>query len=33
MDNVPLRVKKLVDFPYPSDEEVLRALKERIANA
>jgi formylmethanofuran dehydrogenase subunit B len=33
MDNVPLRVKKLVDLPYPSDEEVLRALKERIANA
>jgi formylmethanofuran dehydrogenase subunit B len=33
MDNVPLRVKKLVDSPYPSDEEVLRQLKEKIAHA
>jgi formylmethanofuran dehydrogenase subunit B len=33
MDNVPLRVKKLVDFPYPSDEEVLKDLKERIRDA
>lgn len=33
MDNVPLRVKKVVDFPYPSDEEVLKDLKERIRHA
>jgi formylmethanofuran dehydrogenase subunit B len=33
MDNVPLRVKKLVDTPYPSDEEVLKDLKERILDA
>ncbi len=33
MDNVPLRVKKLVDWPYPSDEEVLRDIKERILHA
>jgi formylmethanofuran dehydrogenase subunit B len=32
MDNVPLRVKKLVDSPYPSDEAVLKAIKEKIAN-
>jgi formylmethanofuran dehydrogenase subunit B len=30
MDNVPLRLKKLVDFPYPSDVEVLQAIKERV---
>lgn len=30
MDNVPLRAKKLVDFPYPSDVEVLQAIKERV---
>jgi formylmethanofuran dehydrogenase subunit B len=30
MDNVPLRLKKLVDIPYPSDVEVLTALKERL---
>ena len=30
MDNVALRLKKLVDFPHPSDVEVLRALKERV---
>ena len=33
MDNVPLRLKKLVDSPYPSDEEVLKTIKERIAYA
>jgi len=33
MDNVPLRVKKLVDSPYPSDEEVLKTIKERITHA
>jgi formylmethanofuran dehydrogenase subunit B len=33
MDNVPLRVKKLVDSPYPSDEEVLKDLKEAILHA
>ncbi len=31
MDNVPLHLKKLVDYPSPSDEEVLRWLKERVA--
>ena len=33
MDNVSLRLDKLIDFPCPSDEEVLRSIKERIANA
>ncbi|MCR4418687.1 MAG: formylmethanofuran dehydrogenase subunit B [Clostridia bacterium] len=33
MDNVPLRAKKLVDLGLPSDEEVLRRLRERIARA
>lgn len=33
MDNTALRVKKLLDFPYPSDVEVLRSIKERIARA
>lgn len=33
MDNVPLRVKKLVEFPYPGDREVLKAIKEKIADA
>jgi len=33
MDNVPLRARKLVDSPYPSDEEVLRAIKEKIRHA
>ncbi|HML35277.1 formylmethanofuran dehydrogenase subunit B [Sporomusa sphaeroides] len=32
MDNIPLRVKKIVEFPYPSDEEVLKLIKEKIAN-
>lgn len=32
LDNVPLRLDKLVDFPCPSDEEVLRSIKERVAN-
>ena len=31
MDNVPLRVKKVVEFPYPSDVEVLQAIKERVS--
>ena len=30
MDNVPLRMKKLLDFPCPTDEEVLRTIKERV---
>jgi len=33
MDNVPLRVKKLIDFPFTTDVEVLRSIKERIADA
>lgn len=33
MDNVPLRLKKLVDSPFPSDEEVLKTMKEKIAYA
>jgi formylmethanofuran dehydrogenase subunit B len=33
MDNVPLRARKLVDSPYPSDEEVLSAIKEEIRHA
>ncbi len=33
MDNVPLRLRKLVDSPYPSDEEVLKSIKGRIAHA
>lgn len=32
MDNVPLRVKKIVDFPYLSDIEVLQAIKERVSH-
>jgi len=32
MDNVSLRLKKLVDFPFPSDVEVLRAIKERVGD-
>lgn len=33
MDNVALRVRKLVDFPYPDDVEVIKAIKERISHA
>ncbi len=33
MDNIPLRVKKLVESPYPSDEQVLKEIKEKIAHA
>lgn len=33
MDNVPLRVRKLIDFPCLTDVEVLRSIKERIADA
>jgi formylmethanofuran dehydrogenase subunit B len=33
MDLVSLRLDKLIDFPCPSDEEVLRSIKERIVNA
>ncbi|NDV19424.1 formylmethanofuran dehydrogenase subunit B [Pseudodesulfovibrio sp. JC047] len=33
MDNVPLRLKKLVDSPFPSDEEVLKTMKEKIVYA
>ena len=32
MDNVPLHVKKLVDFPYSTDVEVLKSIKERIGD-
>lgn len=32
MDNVALSVKKLVDFPYPSDVDLVRSIKERIAD-
>ena len=32
MDNVALHVKKLVDFPFPSDLEVLKSIKERITD-
>jgi formylmethanofuran dehydrogenase subunit B len=27
-----LRVRKLIESPYPSDEEVLKAIKEKIAH-
>jgi formylmethanofuran dehydrogenase subunit B len=30
MDNVPLRLKKLIDVPYPTDVEVLSAIKDRV---
>jgi len=30
MDNVPLRLKKLIDVPYPTDVEVLHAIKDKI---
>lgn len=30
MDNVSLRLKKLVDFPYPSDFQVLESIKARV---
>ncbi|NLD38645.1 MAG: formylmethanofuran dehydrogenase subunit B [Desulfatiglans sp.] len=33
MDNVPLRVKKIVDSDHLSDEEVLKRIKERITHA
>ena len=33
MDNVPLRVKKLVESAYPSDEEVLKTIREKITHA
>ena len=33
MDNVPLRVKKIVDSNLSSDEEVLKNLKEKIIHA
>lgn len=33
MDGVPLRLKKLIDFPFPSDVEVLHSIKERVKNA
>ncbi|NLI91660.1 MAG: formylmethanofuran dehydrogenase subunit B [Peptococcaceae bacterium] len=32
MDNVPLRLKKIIDFPCPSDYEVLHAIKERVSH-
>jgi formylmethanofuran dehydrogenase subunit B len=33
MDNVPLRLRKILYSPYPSDEEVLHAIKERVKHA
>jgi len=33
MDNVPLRVKKIVDSGHLSDEEILIKLKEKIIHA
>lgn len=33
MDNIPLRARKLVDSPHPSDEEVLKAIQEKIRHA
>lgn len=30
MDNVPLRMKKLVDFPFPGDREVLESIREAV---
>ncbi|MGD9159074.1 MAG: formylmethanofuran dehydrogenase subunit B [Desulfobacteraceae bacterium] len=33
MDNVPLRVKKIVDSDFLSDEEILKKLKEKIIHA
>lgn len=32
MDSVALHVKKLVDFPFPSDLEVVKSIKERITD-
>lgn len=32
LDNIALRLDKLVDFDCPSDENVLRSIKERVAN-
>lgn len=31
MDNIPIRLRKVVDSPYPSDEEVLGKIIEQIA--
>lgn len=31
MDNVPLRMKKLVDFPFPSDVEILKLLQQKVS--
>jgi len=30
MDNIPLRLKKLIDCPHPTDVEVLSQIKERV---
>lgn len=30
MDNIPLRMKKLVDFPFPTDLEILESIKARV---
>ncbi len=30
MDNVSLRLKKLIDFPFPSDLEVLESIKKQV---
>jgi formylmethanofuran dehydrogenase subunit B len=33
MDNVPIRLKKILDSPWPSDLEVLQNIKERVLHA
>lgn len=33
MDNVPLRLPKLIDVPLPSDFEVLKAIKDQVSSA
>jgi formylmethanofuran dehydrogenase subunit B len=30
MDNVSLRLKKLLDYPMPSDQEVLEFIKQKV---
>jgi formylmethanofuran dehydrogenase subunit B len=33
MDNVPIRLKKILDSPWPTDQEVLQNIKERVLHA
>lgn len=33
MDNIPLRLKKVLELPYPADVEVLQSIKERVRDA